>query len=214
MSSVAPEKSPPEVFKSALRLKTTTSSWTPELCLKQDSKGSLFLIKFNTKGHWCFRMLCIVMLLAVQLILHLFCWTNGESLYLWWLFNLYFPIFFKTVLNLDFFFLVWHSLTVTQGHKDTSAGVVPREGCLFLTVPTRILSDELNWQPSSHPDLPLPPAHYIMSLSFRHLSAAVIRVHSNKQLHQNLLLFQRNLGVSLGSVWSLHMVFLPAARFK
>ncbi len=73
-------KSPPEVFKSVRPLKTTTWSWTPELCLKGDSKELLFLIRFNTKGHWCFRMLCIVMLLAVQLTQHLFCWTNVESL--------------------------------------------------------------------------------------------------------------------------------------
>lgn len=59
------KKSSPEVFKSAQPLKTTTLSWTPELCLNWDSKGSLFLIKFNTKGYWCCRILGIVMLLTV-----------------------------------------------------------------------------------------------------------------------------------------------------
>lgn len=73
VSSVTPEKNPPELFKTAQPLKTTTWPWTPELCLNWDSKELLFLI--DTKGHWCFRILGIVMVLTVQLTLHLFCWT-------------------------------------------------------------------------------------------------------------------------------------------
>lgn len=79
-------------------------------------------------------------------------------------------------------------------HSHTSAGAVLGEECFFFTVPTHIFSEELNWQPSSHPDLPSPLADYIMCVSFRHLAAAVItgRVHSNQQAYQNLLLFHRN----------------------
>lgn len=76
VSSVTPEKNPPEVFKTAQPLKTAAWSWTPELCLNWDSKELLFLI--DTKGHWRFRILGIVMVLTVQLTLHLFCWTHKK----------------------------------------------------------------------------------------------------------------------------------------
>lgn len=72
VSSMTPEKTPPEVSKTVPSLKITTWRWTPGHCLNRDSKGLLCLIIFDTKGHWFYRILGIVMVLTVQLTQHLF----------------------------------------------------------------------------------------------------------------------------------------------
>lgn len=51
-------KNPLDVFKSAQTPKKTSWSWTSRLCLKQENNGSLFLIKFSTKSHWCYSGCC------------------------------------------------------------------------------------------------------------------------------------------------------------
>lgn len=81
-----------------LNLKTATRWWTPELCSKWDSNESLFLISFNTKGHWCYRMRCTIILLAVKLTSHLFFFVKLSGL-----FNPFSPIFSNFIYLHQFF---------------------------------------------------------------------------------------------------------------